>query len=116
MMSKMKDDLIREVFEMERDIAYRSFRKFHWNLPEIVGACPNPAVREEMLRGFWNRDAEKHFPQFYSKVAGMNFNRLLDLRADLVEQADAIACLEYRELLAEAAIRPANDNERELER
>jgi hypothetical protein len=116
-MASAKEKLIREVFEYDRDIAYREFRTHHWNLPEIVNACPDPAVREAMLRGFWNQDAEKRYPEFREKVAGISMDRLLNVRAELIGQLNAIGLMEWRNTLHHAAARtPANDNERGPER
>jgi hypothetical protein len=115
-MASAKEQLIREIFEHDRDIAYREFRRLHWNIPDIVKSCPAPAVREEVLRGFWIEDAEKRFPEYREKVAGMSMDRLLDLRADLIEQSNAIGLMEWREALGESARYAANDNEKGRER
>jgi hypothetical protein len=113
---RRRDALIRETFELDRDLAFRTFRKLHMGIPEIVQACPDPELREAMLRGFWNEDAEKRYPEYRQKTSGMSIERLLDLRADLIEQANGIGILEWQEWLAEAALQPANDNERGRER
>src|SRR5690242_20392624 len=118
MAAHWKEALIRECFEHERDIAFRQFRRLHVENPEVVRACPDPELREQMLRGFWNQDSEKHYPEFYKKTRGMSVESLLDLRADLIDRLDAIGCMEYREQLRAAAGQPraANDNERRPER
>lgn len=41
-----RDWLVRKTFELDRDLAYRTFRRLHFDLPEVVRACPEPAVRE----------------------------------------------------------------------
>jgi hypothetical protein len=37
-----REKQIRECFEHERDFHYRRFRTHHWNMPEMVAACPDP--------------------------------------------------------------------------
>jgi len=111
-----RDKLIRECFEHERDLHYQRFRLYHWNEPEIVARCPNPAEREAHLRGFWNHDAEKRFPEYREASKDISMSALLDLRGDLVEHLDALGCLEWRQALAERARVPVNDNEKGVDR
>jgi hypothetical protein len=112
-MGDVRERLIRECFEHERDLEYPRFRQFHFGDPEVVRACPDPGLRERMLRGFWEQDAEKHYAGYCDKLAGMSTERLLDLRADLADRLDYLGLLEYREARRIAGGRSAaNDNER----
>jgi hypothetical protein len=112
----MRDALIRELFELERDFAYRTFRRLHIENPEIVQACPKPELREEMLRGFWNQDAEKRFAEYRQAVAGKSVAELLDIRADLIEQSNARGLQEYLERRGKPAHSPDKDNEKGRDR
>jgi hypothetical protein len=69
--SKERQQLAREAFEAERDVFYRKFRDWHFDVPEIVAACPEPGMRERMLKGFWNQDAEKRFAEYLQATADM---------------------------------------------
>jgi hypothetical protein len=111
-----RDNLIRENFEMERDFHYVKFREHHWNLPEIVKACPDEGQRDRMLRGFWNQDAEKRYPEYREAVAGMSMSDLLYEREEWLEKLECLGLLEYRKMLEAASRRPANDNERGIDR
>lgn len=116
-MPDIREWLIRQNFEHERDYHYVMFRKHHWNSPEIVAACPDEGLREKMLRGFWNQDAEKRFTEYKAAVAHMSVSELQTERENWMEKLDCLGMLEYRRTLAEAASRqPANDNEKGRER
>jgi hypothetical protein len=86
--SPEREQLTREAFELERDVFYRRFRDWHFDMPEIVEACPDPAMRERMLKGFWNQDAEKRFAEYQEATAAMSHAELAAhrdyLRAQLV--------------------------------
>jgi hypothetical protein len=117
-MSEAREKLIRESFELERDFFHRDFRRWHWNVPEVAAACPDEEAREKMLRGFWNQDAEKRYPEYRASVAGLNLAQLTAHRDELAELPTPGDPVEYREMLREASGRggPANDNEREVDR
>ena len=117
-MSEAREKLIRESFELERDFFYRDFRLRHWDVPEVAAACPEEAAREKMLRGFWNQDAEKRYPEYRASVAGLSTAQLTAHRDELAELPAGGVPVEYRETLREASGRggPANDNERRVER
>ncbi len=115
-MSDMREWLVRQNFEHERDYHYLKFREHHWTIPEIVAACPDPALREKMLRGFWNQDAERRFPEYRATVAGLSMAELENQREEWIETLDLLGTLDYRKRLAEASISPANDNERRIDR
>ena len=117
-MSDAREKLIRETFEHERNFFYREFRKHHWNHPDVVSACLDPHTREEMLRGFWNQDAEGRFPEYRAAVAGLSTAELAFERDQWIEKLNGIGLLEYREMLVEASTtgRSANDNKRGIDR
>ena len=115
-MANRRDHLIRECFEHERDFHYVKFREHHWDLAEIAAACPDPGLREKMLRGFWNQDAEKRYPEYRAAVARMSSAELENEREQWIEKLDCLGMLEYRKRLAEAARAPANDNNRGIDR
>ncbi len=117
-MSETREKLIRESFELERDFFYRDFRLRHWDVPEVAAACPEEEVREKMLRGFWNQDAEKRYPEYRAAVAGLSMAQLTAHRDELAELLAWGAPGEYRAMLREASGRgmPANDNERDVDR
>ena len=116
-MPDAREKLIRECFELERDFNYWEFRQRHWQLAEVVATLPDPAEREEVLRGFWRQDAEKRYPEYRGAVAGLS---MAALELEKEQWLDRLSCLserEYKQILAEAAIRePANNNERGLDR
>jgi hypothetical protein len=115
--SDIREWLIRQNFEHERDYYYVTFRKHHWNDPEIIKAVPDEKLREKMLRGFWNQDAEKRFPEYRAAVAGLTIAELQREREEWIEKLDCLGVLEYRQMLADAARRQvANDNKKEIER
>src|SRR5947209_20010384 len=100
-MSDERERLIREVFEGERDFFYLRFRQNHWNEPEIVAACPDPATREALLRGFWNQDAEGRYPEYRETVAGLS---LAELEAERDRWAAKLnGAASYRDVLQDAA-------------
>jgi hypothetical protein len=115
--SEVRGKLIRENFELERDFHYWEFRQAHWNQAEIVATLPDLAEREGVLRDFWQRAAEKRFPEYRAAVASSSQG---ELEAEKEQWLDRLGCLstkQYQEILAEAAGRaPANDNQKELER
>jgi hypothetical protein len=113
----VREKLVREAFELERDFHFWEFRHRHWNNAEIVATCPDPKEREEVLRGFWNRDAEGRYAEYRAAVAGLS---VAELEAEREQWLDRLSCLsprQYLEILAETSSRgPANDNERGPER
>jgi hypothetical protein len=115
-MANRREYLIRETFELERDYHYTKFRAHHWDDPRIVEKCPEPALREKMLRGFWNQDAETRYPEYRKAVAKLSTAELETTREQWIETLDAIGCLQWREACAEAAQRAANDNGKGHER
>lgn len=116
-MSDTREWLIRQNFEHERDYHYVMFRKHHWDDPEIIKEVPDEKLREKMLRGFWNQDAEKHFPEYRAAVAGLTIAELQREREEWIEKLDCLGMMEYRQILADAASRQvANDNKKEIER
>lgn len=116
-MSNTREWLIRQNFEHERDFHYVLFRQYHWNLPEIVWRFPDLQRREEMLRGFWNEDAEKRFPEYLAAVANMTLAQLQTEREMWIEKLDCLGMLEFQRMMNEAASRaPSNDNDKEIER
>jgi hypothetical protein len=80
-----REKLIRETFELDRDVAFRTFRRLYIENPEIVQACPDPAVREKMLRGFRNQDAEKRYPEYREKSEMLSTEALIEVRDELKE-------------------------------
>jgi hypothetical protein len=116
-MSHAREKLIRECFELERDFNYWQFRQEHWNHAEIVATLPDETERETMLRNFWERDAEKRFPEYRAAVVSLS---LAELEGEKEQWLDRLSCLserEYKEILAVAAGRTAvNDNEKGRER
>ncbi len=116
-MAEERERLIREAFQLERDFFYREFRKHHWNLPEIVTRCPDPALRERLLWGFWNQDAEKRYPEYRAAVAGLTMAELANERARWLEKLNGTGPGRHFETPTETSRRrPANDNGRGLER
>jgi hypothetical protein len=111
-----KDKLIRRIFEHDRDIAFRQFRQHHWDDPEIVSMCPDPAMREGALRGFWNHDAEKHFPEFHAHMSKLGIWPLEQLEKDLCVKLRGIEREEWHQYLGEISLRAVNDNNKERER
>jgi hypothetical protein len=113
-MADSRETLVRKAFEAERNYHYQLFRQQKWELAEVVAILPDPAEREEVLLGYWNLRGEELYPQYRASVAHLS---MAELRAEGEKWQDAIAgAKEYREMLAEAASRPANDNERGIER
>jgi ribosomal protein L29 len=100
-----REKLTRETFELDRDIAFHTFRRLYIEKPEIVAACPDPALREEMLRGFWNQDAEKRYPEFQHNTAGMSTEELDALKTKLTRN---LAALRFQQILDEP---PGNQQE-----
>ena len=78
-----REKLIRETFELDRDVAFRTFRRLYIENPAIVQACPDPAVREKVLRGFWNQDAEKRYPEYREKSGMLSTEALIEVRDEL---------------------------------
>lgn len=115
-MTDIREWLIRQNFEHERDYHYVMFRKHHWNDPDVVKAVPDERLREKMLRGFWNEDAEERFPEYRAAVAGLSIEELQTERENWIEKLDYLGTTAYRQMLAEAAGRPANDNQKGRER
>jgi hypothetical protein len=111
-----RENLIRENFEHERNFHYLKFREYHWNMPEIVKACPDPLLREKMLKDYWNQDAEKRYPEYRAAVAGMSMAELLTEREDWIEKLDILGMLADQKKQADAARHPANDNVRGVDR
>jgi hypothetical protein len=115
--SRAREKLIRECFELERDFHYWQFRQHHWNQAEIVARLPDSAEREEVLRSFWQQDAEKRFPEYRAAVSGLG---MAELEMEKEQWLDRLSCLgvrEYQQILAEAGNQaPVNDNEKGRER
>jgi hypothetical protein len=90
MTTEARDRLVRETFELDRDIAFFTFRRLYIEKPEIVQACPDPQVREKMLRGFWNQDAEPRFAEFQGNVSHMSVEQLQTLKAGWLDELHAL--------------------------
>jgi hypothetical protein len=115
--SDAREKLLRETFELERDFNYWAFRHHHWDHPEVVATCPDPQQREAVLRGFWNQDAEKRFPEYRAAVAGLSLEELETEKEQWLDRLSLLSPRQYQEVLAEASCRaPANDNDIGLER
>lgn len=93
-----RERLTRETFELDRDIAFHTFRRLYIEKPEIVAACPDPALREQMLQGYWNQDAEKRYPEFQQNTAGMSTEELGTLKTRLSRN---LAALRLQQILHE---------------
>jgi len=114
--SDYREKLMRECFELERDFNYWEFRQHHWHHPEIVATCPLPEEREEALRGFWNQDAEKRFPEYQQAVAGLSLEELEAEKEQWLDRLSVLSVQEYQEILGEASLpTPANDNSRGID-
>jgi hypothetical protein len=116
-LSDVREWLIRQNFEHERDYFYVGFRHHHWNEPEIVAACPDEESRDDMLREFWKQDAENRFPEYQEAVADMTISELQTERENWIEKLDRLGMSEFQRMMADAASRaPSNDNDKEIER
>jgi len=114
--SDEREKLIRETFQLERDFHYWQFRQHHWDNAEVVATCPDPEEREEILRGFWNQDAEKRFSEYRAAVTGLSMEELESEKEQWLDRLSLLSEREYKEILAEGIGRePANDNARGLE-
>jgi hypothetical protein len=91
-----REKLTRETFELDRDIAFHTFRRLYIENPEIVAACPDHALREQMLRGYWNQDAEMRYPEFQHNTAGMSTEELGALKTRL---SSNLAALRFQQIL-----------------
>ncbi len=117
MVADEREGLIRQAFELERDFFYAEFRRHHWNLPDIVATCPDPAFRERMLQGFWNQDAEKRFPEYRAAVAGLTTAELAAERDRWIEKLKGTSAGRLPGMPRETSRkRPANDNKKGLDR
>jgi hypothetical protein len=106
----LRDKLIRETFELDRDIAFATFRRLHmWN-PEIVQACPHPDVRAQMLLGFWRQDAEKRYAEYQEKAGLLSTEELLETRAQLRE---VMAREEFQRIFKGERIDPEKSQDRQ---
>lgn len=111
-----RETLTRETFQLERDFHYWQFRQQHWDNAEVVATCPNPTEREEMLRGFWNQDAEKRYPEYRAAVSGLGLTELEAEREQWLDRLSLLSEREYKDILAETAAKtPANDNAKTAE-
>jgi hypothetical protein len=111
-----REKLTRETFQLERDFQYWQFRQHHWDNAEVVATCPDPQEREEMLRGFWNQDAEKRYPEYRAVVSGLSMTELEAEREYWLDRLSLLSDREYKDILAEAAAKtPVNDNEKNAE-
>jgi hypothetical protein len=115
-MSDLLEWLVRQNFEHERDFHYVKFREHHWNQAEVAATLPDPREREAALRAFWNQDAEKRFAEYQAAVAGRSISVLQTEREQWIEKLDCLGMLEYRKTLADASRRPANDNDKGIDR
>jgi hypothetical protein len=116
-MSEVRDKLIRECFELERDFHYWDFRQHHWNQVDIVATLPDPAEREEVLRGFWNRDAETRLAEYRAAMASLSSAELEMEKEQWLDRLSCLSTRQSREILAEGARpQPVNDNERGRQR
>lgn len=108
-----REKLIRECFELERDFNYWPFRQEHWEKVEIVATLPESSEREQVLRDFWEHDAEKRFPEYRKAVSGLT---LVELEAEKEQWLDRLSCVgtqQFQEILAETVSKePVNDNRR----
>ena len=82
----------------------------------MVATCPDPEEREEMLRGFWNQDAEKRFPEYRAAVSGLSMTALEMEKEQWLGRLSLLSEREYKEILDEAVNSPANDNQKGCER
>lgn len=101
--SRERQQVTREAFELERDVFYRKFRAWHFNVPEIVEACPDPGMRERMLKGFWNQDAEKRFAEYQAATAAMTLAELAahrdHLKAELVGRPHESVVIDFEKVV-----------------
>lgn len=116
-MSDVREKLIRECFELERDFHYWEFRQRHWNEAELVARLPDHADRETVLRSFWQQDSEKRFAEYRAAVASLNVAELEMEKEQWLDRLSCVSTKQYQEIFAAAARQqPANDNAKGIER
>jgi hypothetical protein len=123
-MPSERESLVRRNFEAYRDLTW---------FESLEPKCREQEVGGEELQAFreaWNEHAEMSDWDWWQKEAASKpSGRLEDEGMDIVDRLDQLGCLRwleekncreaagnYREALAEASRRPANDNDRGMER
>ncbi len=96
-MAKLREELIRETFELSREIGYRHFLAENFDRPDPVLVKLNPEERTAFLRDWWDGARDRMYEGYRKQVAGYSVSDLLDMRADYIDTLDAIGMLQWRQ-------------------
>lgn len=92
-----RDALIRETFELSREIGYHRFLAENFHRADPVLTALNPEERKAFLRRWWDAARDRMYEGFREQVAGCRVSDLLDMRADYIDTLDAIGMLQWRQ-------------------
>jgi hypothetical protein len=92
-----REELVRENFELSREIGYQNFLATNVNRDDPVLVKLNPEERITFLRNWWDAARERMFDDFKEMVANMNMSDLLSQRESYIDVLDTIGMLQWRE-------------------
>lgn len=71
-----REELIRETFELSREIGYAHFRAENFDRPDPVLVRLSPEQRETFLREWWDAARERMYASYLEQIAGMSNEEL----------------------------------------
>jgi hypothetical protein len=94
MLTSDKHVLVRETFELTRDILFNSFKREFFDAPGAIQKYPDPAEREQRMRDYYNAQQEVTYPQYermamHDSVKGLTEHRDTMKRAIAMQGDDA---------------------------
>ena len=114
-----REEMIRETFELSREIGYAQFRAENFDRPDPALVRLNPEERETFLRQWWNAARERMYASYLEQVAGLSDEELARNREAYKEAmiAGGAANVAYQDMLREAASAlPKPDKDKDIER
>ena len=87
-MSKSKVEIIRDLFLMEMELGFETFRDHPKDIPDRIAACPDREMREEMLLGFWHENAARRYPHYQRRAESLTLDELLTMRDALRKKVE----------------------------
>jgi hypothetical protein len=82
LLAERREELIRETFELSREIGYAHFRAENFDRPDSALVRLNPQEREAFLRQWWDGARERMYESYREQVAGLSNEELDRNRAE----------------------------------
>jgi hypothetical protein len=91
-----RDQLVRETFEMSREIGYRNFLDENFNRPDPALIRLNPDERRAFLREWWDAARDRMFESYRAQVSGYGVDELIEMRKGYITAIETLPPSRHR--------------------